>query len=90
VLPPDGIVIQLTNARERPEHGLRESWPPPRLRLAQIHRPFEGAAARIGVIQLAARSSTGVEHFLFVWFGRARPTARQLLRANAELRTGRP
>jgi hypothetical protein len=31
--------------------------------------------------------SAGVEHLLYVWFGRAHPTRRQLARANAELRT---
>jgi hypothetical protein len=36
-----------------------------------------------------ARTHDGVEHFLFVWFGRAHPTGRQLARANAELRTAR-
>jgi hypothetical protein len=39
----------------------------------------------IGVIQRVVRSQNGVEHFLFVWFGRAHPTARQLARANSEL-----
>lgn len=87
-LPPGGIVIQLTNARERPEYGPHGNWPP-RLRASQAVRPFEGEPARISVIQLMVRGRNGVEHFLFVWFGRAYPTRRQLGRANAELRTVR-
>ena len=90
-LPPSGIVVQLTNSRERPPYGPRGSWPPPRLRASQVHGGFEGEppSEHIGVIQLMVRSRDGVEHFLFVWFGRTHPTARQLARANAELRTVR-
>ena len=85
---PNGIVIQVTNARERPAYGPRGSWPP-RLRASQVVSPFEGEPARFSVIQLMRRSRDGVEHFLFVWFGRAHPTRRQLGRANFELRTVR-
>lgn len=87
-MPSSGIVIQLTNGRERPARGPRGSWPP-RLRASQVVSPFEGAPARIGVIQLSARTQDGVEHSLFVWFGRAHPTRRQLARASGELRTAR-
>src|SRR5205085_6719656 len=91
-LPPSGIVMQLSNARERPSYGPLGSWPPPRLHASQVHGGFEGEPARehIGVIQLMVRSRDGVEHFLFVWFGRTHPSARQLARANAELRTVQP
>jgi hypothetical protein len=89
-LPPGGIVIQLSNGRERPPYGPRRNWPPPLLRASQVHSPFEGAPTRIGVIQLTARSRNGLEHSVFVWFGRAHPTARQLARATTELRTARP
>jgi hypothetical protein len=87
-LPPSGIVIQLSNGRDWPAYGRRGSWPP-RLRASQAVGPFEGEPARFSVIQLMVRSRDGVEHFLFVWFGRAHPTRRQLARANAELRTAR-
>jgi hypothetical protein len=40
------------------------------------------------VFQRFVRTGT-LERFLFVWFGRAHPTRRQLARANAELRTVR-
>jgi hypothetical protein len=85
-LPQSGIVIQLRDVRERPPHGPLGRWPQ-RLRASQVHGPFEGEPARFGVIQLMVRSPDGVEHSLFVWFGRAHPTRRQLARANAELRT---
>ena len=87
-LPPGGIVIQVTNARERPPYGRLGSWPP-RLSASQAVGPFEGEPARFSVIQLYRRSRDGVEHSLFVWFGRAHPTRHQLARANAELQTVR-
>lgn len=87
-LPPDGIVIQVSNARERPPYGRRGPWPP-LLRASQVVGPFEGEPARFGVIQLWLRARNGVEHYLFVWFGRPHPTRQQLARANAELRTVR-
>jgi hypothetical protein len=89
-LPPSGIVIQVTNARERPAYGTLGSWPP-RIRASQIIRgPFEGEPARFSYFEEFVRSGGGVEHSLFVWFGRRHPTTRQLARANAELRTVRP
>lgn len=89
-LPPDGIVIQLSDARERPPYGPRRSWPAQIRPSEVISGPFEGEPARISYAQLVVRSPKDVEHFLFVWFGRARPTAQQLARANAELQTVRP
>ena len=89
-LPPDGIIIQLTDARERPPYGQPGSWPP-RIRPSQvISGPGEGTPARISHTQLVVRSPHDVEHFLFVWFGRPHPTPQQLARANEELRTVRP
>jgi len=90
-LPPDGIVIQLTDGRERPSYGPRGSWPT-HIRASQVTSgPFEGVArANLSYAQLVVRSPQNVEHFLFVWFGRPHPTAQQLARANAELHTVRP
>jgi hypothetical protein len=87
-LPPSGIVIQLSNARERPAYKMQRGWPP-RLRASQVVGPFEGEPPQCGVIQLGRRDRSGVEHFLFVWFGRPHPTRHQLARANAELHTVR-
>lgn len=89
-LPPNGIVIQLTDARERPPYGPRGNWPTQIRASLVISGPFEGEPARISYAQLVVRSPHNVEHFLFVWFGRAHPTAEQLARANAELQTVRP
>ena len=87
-LPPSGLVIQLSNSRERPAYKMPWGWPP-RLRASQVVGPFEGEPPQYGVIQLGRRDRSGVEHFLFVWFGRPHPTRHQLARANAELRTVR-
>src|SRR5437899_12878050 len=88
LLPPSGIVIQLSNVRERSDYKMPRGWPP-RLRASQVVGPFEGEPRQYGLIQLGRRDRSGVEHFLFVWFGRPHPTRRQLARANAELRTVR-
>lgn len=86
-LPPGGIVIQLSNARERPSRAPTGTWPP-RIRADKITAGGEGVANRYGHFQTFVRTGT-LEHYLFVWFGRAHPTRRQLRRANAELRTAR-
>jgi hypothetical protein len=83
-LPPRGIIIQLSNGRERPEHGPAGSWPP--LIRPDVHAGFEGVPKRYGVFQLGVRTGT-IERSVFVWFGRSHPTRDQLARANAELRT---
>jgi hypothetical protein len=86
-LPPNGIVIQLTYGRERPARMPLGAWPV-RIRLKDVVRGFEGEPRRYGVFQRGVRTGT-LERSLFVWFGRAHPTPRQLRRANAELRTAR-
>jgi hypothetical protein len=86
-LSPNGIVIQLTIVRQRVTHPSSGSWPP-LIRAAGVHSPFEGEPPRFSVFQAFIRSGH-IQRFLFVWFGRAHPTRRQLARANAELRTAR-
>jgi hypothetical protein len=87
-LPPGGIVIQLSNARERPSHARAGRWPV-RIRRNDVHAGgAEGIPRHAGYTQWFVRSR-GVEHYLWVWFGRIHPTRRQLARANAELRTAR-
>ena len=89
-LPPDGIVIQLTDARERPAYGQRGSWPTQIRASEVIGGPFESVPrTSLSYAQRVVRGPHNVEHFLFVWFGRPHPTAQQLARANAELRTVR-
>jgi hypothetical protein len=86
-LPPGGIIIQLSNGREKPERAGAAEWPP-RIRAADLTIGFEGepSPSRFAVFQLFVRTGH-IERLLFVWFGRAHPTRRQLARANAELRT---
>ena len=86
-LPASGIVIQLSNAREKPERAGAGKWPP-RIRARDLTVGFEGepSPSRFAVFQLFVRTGH-IERFLFVWFGRPHPTRRQLARANAELRT---
>jgi hypothetical protein len=89
-LPANGIIIQLTDARERPPYGQPGSWPTQISASQVISGPGEGTPPQVSYTQLVVRSSHNVEHFLFVWFGRPHPTPQQLARANAELQTVRP
>jgi len=78
------IAIQLTVAIEHPLRAKRAFAWPPRITRRTVVAPFEGLPARIGVYQgatLVGRREVSV----FVVFGRAVPTNRQLARANAEL-----
>jgi len=86
-LRPGGIVIQLTYVRERPDRAQVGTWPP-RIRARDLTVGFEGEPDRYGVFQTLIRTGH-LERSLFVWFGRAHPTRRQLARANAELQTVR-
>lgn len=87
-MPGNGIAIQITAAIEQPVRAVRTFAWPPQVSRAEVHAGFEGLPGRIGVYQ----GSTLVgkrEVSLFVWFGRSRPTVRQLNRANTELRHAR-
>jgi hypothetical protein len=87
-LPPDGIALQVTVARERPLVARRTLRWPPLIRARDVTAGFEGVPHRYGVYQLFARFGH-VEAYVWAFFGRARPTARQLAAANAELQTVR-
>jgi hypothetical protein len=84
-LPPDGVAIQVHLARERPLVARRAIAWPPRIRASDVHAGLEGIPSRYGVYQLSARTGR-YDFYVFVFFGRSRPTARQLAAANAELR----
>lgn len=88
-LPPGAIVLQLGNFRaERPPEARPGKWPP-RIRLKSLQRGgAEGIPRHVAYAEWFIRSR-GIEHYLWVWFGRAHPSRRQLARANAELRTVR-
>jgi hypothetical protein len=85
-LPADGIVIQLDNGWEHPARATVGRWPP-RIRHADVHAGFEGVPRRVGYAEWFIRTGR-IERYLWVWFGRAHPTRRQLARANTELRMG--
>jgi hypothetical protein len=87
VLPPGGIVIQLTYGRERPAFGETGPWPIT-LHPGDVRAGFEGVPRRFGVAQRMVRTG-GIERSLMVWFGRSRPTTEQLRAANAQLHTVR-
>jgi hypothetical protein len=84
-MAPGDIVVKITVAAEHPLRGRRKlAWPPHITRNA-VSAGFEGLPSRVGVYQ----GQTVVrkhEVLVFVVFGRAHPTDRQLQRANAELR----
>jgi len=85
-LPRDGIILQITLSIQRPEPALRAlSWPP-RVTSHSVGAGFEGIPARYGVFQLYGASGR-CEAYVWAFFGRAHPTASQISRANAELRS---
>jgi hypothetical protein len=87
-MSPGDIAMQVTLAIERPLRIQRTFAWPPRVRGRNVHAGFEGLPERIGVYQGSTRLGTR-EVFVFIVFGRTRPTKRQLNRANAELRRAR-
>jgi hypothetical protein len=86
-LPSDGIVIQVNRVVENPLVAKQRLAWPPTVRSSQIGG-LEGVPARIGVYQLVARLGR-TEVMVFVFFGRARPSASQLRAANGALRSSR-
>jgi hypothetical protein len=85
-LPPGGVAIQLSLADTKSPGWVKPMrWVP---RLRPVVTPFEGLPPRIGVVQLIGRLR-GFEAYLWVFYGRPRPTAHQVALARAELRVGR-
>lgn len=89
VLPPGGAVIQVANLRISDTHPSQQAWPP-RIREADVHFASVGQAQLPIFLAMDAGRSGGTNWSLVVWFGDARPTARQLARVNTELRTVGP
>jgi hypothetical protein len=87
-MSPSGIGIQVTLALERPLRVHPTFAWPPRVNRRNVHAGFEGLPGRIGVYQGQTRVGTR-EVFVFIIFGRAVPTRRQLSRVNAELQRAR-
>jgi hypothetical protein len=82
VSPPHFQAAPGWHVGSRPPLG---RWPP-RIRRTDLHIGAEGVPRRYSYAQWFVRAG-GVEHHLWVWFGRAHPTRQQLARANVELRT---
>ena len=82
------IAIQITIAAEHPLTGRPTFVWPPRVSRHTVAAPFEGLPTRIGVYQGETRVGRR-EVSVFIVFGRAVPTNRQLNRVNAELRRAR-
>lgn len=83
-----GIGIQVTIALEHPLRVHPTFVWPPRVSRSNVNAGFEGLPGRIGVYQGQTRVGTR-EVFVFIVFGRAVPTIRQLNRVNAELQRAR-
>ena len=84
-MPGKSIAIQITVAIEHPPRvDPMFSWPL-QVKRAKVTAGFEGLPRRIGVYQASTRVDAR-EVFLFVFFGRDKPTVRQVNRVNAELR----
>jgi hypothetical protein len=82
------IAMQATLGIERPLRIQRTFAWPPRISRRNVQAGFEGLPRRVGVYQSSTRVGAR-EVFVFIVFGRARPTDRQLKRTNAELRRAR-
>jgi hypothetical protein len=84
-LPPNGIAIFANLAAEARKPWQKPMRWPPVIRAANVHGPFEGLPSR-GYFGTGGRLR-GFYLQLFVFFGRPRPTAGQIARANERLRT---
>ena len=84
-MPADGIAIQVTVAIERPARLKPTLAWPPQIKRAEVNPGFEGLPVRIGVYQASSRIGER-DVLIVVFFGRGKPTAHQLDRANPELR----
>ena len=87
-MPANGIAIQIGVAVEHPVRATRTFPWPAQVTRARVDAGFEGLPGRIGVYQ-GSMLVGGRELSAMVFFGRSRPTSRQLARANAELRRTR-
>jgi hypothetical protein len=85
-LPRDGIVVQLMLAREAKRVRERTLAWPPKITRRDVVGPLEGTPDRIAGAMRFGRLHD-FDASVWVFFGRRRPTAAQLVRANAELKS---
>jgi hypothetical protein len=83
VLPRQGIAVQIILGAEHPSRAPAGRWPP-RLRRRDVQAGMEGIPNRFGIYQRLLRVGR-YEPYVWVFFGRAHPTAAQLATANAVL-----
>jgi len=88
-LPPDGVVIKLVNFRLGDTHPAQRPWPP-RIRTSDVELTHAALTGRPLFLAMRAGRTGSIDWSFLVWFGRAHPTATQLARANAELRSVGP
>jgi hypothetical protein len=84
----DDIAIQVSASIEHPPRVASTSIWPFQAAGAKVYSGFEGLPGGIGVYEASTRIGTR-QLSVFVFFGRGRPTIRQLNRANTELRRAR-
>jgi hypothetical protein len=87
-LPANGVAIQVSLIREHPVVAKEVVAWPPQVRATDLVSPFEGLPPRIGVYRRFARVGS-YEVYVLVLFGRNRPGAAQIARANTQLRTAK-
>jgi hypothetical protein len=88
-LPPGGVVIKLVNFRIRDTHPPQRPWPP-LIRQSDVELTHAALTGRPLFLAMHAGRTGSTDWSFLVWFGRAHPTATQLARANAELRSAGP
>jgi hypothetical protein len=83
-MPTKAIAIRVTiGVGPPPRTNATFAWPP-QVSRTEVHS-LEGLPSRIGVYQASTRLGSR-EISVFVYFGRSKPTPRQLHAANTELR----
>jgi hypothetical protein len=88
-LPASGVVIKLVNFHLGGTHPPPRPWPP-RIRTSDVERTHTPPTGSPLFLAMRTGRTRSIDWSLLVWFGRAHPTATQLARANAELRSVGP
>lgn len=88
-LPPGGVVIKLVNFRIGDTHPPERLWPS-RVRASDVELSHAALTGRSLFLAMRAGRTGAIDWSFLVLFGRAHPMARQLARANAELRRAGP
>jgi len=87
-MPPDGVAIEVVLSSEHPLTAKQTIDWPPRITPGNLSG-IEGIPNKFGVYQRFGRVGDGREAYVWAFFGRGKPTASQIAKANAELATVR-